>query len=246
MRIKNLHLKNFRGFAEREFRFHENLTVVVGENGSGKTSLLEALSVALGGWLCGFDSLEGEDRRNLTAADCRATIAEVNAALVEQFPVEVKCEATLQTDENVEWTRVFLNAQVQSSFSADNKIHDISKAYNGKIYSAEDEDIILPLVAYYSTARLGSEPIRMEQKATRDKIRLHGYKQALTFSNSISDTANFIDRLAYFAYRADDKRDLAKMNAIISSLETSLESVLPSVNVYYDMRLAEFCVKDVA
>jgi predicted ATP-binding protein involved in virulence len=61
MRIHKLYVKNFRGFAEQEFHFHDRLTLVVGENGSGKSSLLEGVAVALGGWLCGFDGLEGFD-----------------------------------------------------------------------------------------------------------------------------------------------------------------------------------------
>lgn len=47
MKLKRLTLKNFRGFEHLELEFHQQLTVLVGVNGSGKTSVLEALIVML-------------------------------------------------------------------------------------------------------------------------------------------------------------------------------------------------------
>ena len=43
MHIKKLRLRNFRCFTEKEFEFDENVVVIKGKNGSGKSSILEAL-----------------------------------------------------------------------------------------------------------------------------------------------------------------------------------------------------------
>lgn len=45
MRIKNLHLENFRGFEKLDIEFPKdsNVAVFIGENGSGKTTILDAL-----------------------------------------------------------------------------------------------------------------------------------------------------------------------------------------------------------
>ena len=50
MRIDKLEIENFKLFAQQTFDFHPNFNLVIGENGSGKTSLLRAVAVALGGW----------------------------------------------------------------------------------------------------------------------------------------------------------------------------------------------------
>ena len=43
MQVKELHLKNFRCFADAHFEFTSPRVVITGSNGSGKTSILEAL-----------------------------------------------------------------------------------------------------------------------------------------------------------------------------------------------------------
>jgi len=47
MKIHSLHLKNYRCFREIDIDFDDRLTVLVGVNGSGKTSILDALSLFL-------------------------------------------------------------------------------------------------------------------------------------------------------------------------------------------------------
>lgn len=47
MQIKSLTLKNFRGFKDTEIAFSEGLTVLVGVNGAGKSSVLDALAKML-------------------------------------------------------------------------------------------------------------------------------------------------------------------------------------------------------
>ncbi|HNI59419.1 MAG TPA: ATP-binding protein, partial [Pseudomonadota bacterium] len=51
MRIDSLKLQNFKRFREQTFELHPRFTLLVGENGAGKTSVLDALAVALGIWL---------------------------------------------------------------------------------------------------------------------------------------------------------------------------------------------------
>ncbi len=45
MRFTNLHMKNFRGARELEISFEPDVTVIVGRNGAGKTSILDALAI---------------------------------------------------------------------------------------------------------------------------------------------------------------------------------------------------------
>lgn len=48
MYLKNLNITNFRGIEELDLSFRKNLNVIIGENNSGKTAILDALRVCLG------------------------------------------------------------------------------------------------------------------------------------------------------------------------------------------------------
>ena len=47
MRINKLKITNFKKFKNREFEFNEDINIIVGDNESGKSTLLEALELCL-------------------------------------------------------------------------------------------------------------------------------------------------------------------------------------------------------
>ena len=51
MRIKDINIVNFKGFQNETVVFNGNLTVVIGNNTAGKTTLLKAIQVGLGAYL---------------------------------------------------------------------------------------------------------------------------------------------------------------------------------------------------
>ncbi|MCI0640712.1 MAG: ATP-binding protein, partial [Gemmataceae bacterium] len=72
MRIESIEVRNFKKFAQQAIEFHRQFTLLVGENGSGKTSILDALAVALGVWLVDVpDSDLANSRRSIDPAEIR-------------------------------------------------------------------------------------------------------------------------------------------------------------------------------
>lgn len=55
MILHELHLRNFRRFPRLEIDFDPSLTVLVARNGQGKTTVLDAITVALGTFVGAFD-----------------------------------------------------------------------------------------------------------------------------------------------------------------------------------------------
>jgi predicted ATP-binding protein involved in virulence len=237
--IKELFLKNFRGFKGKTFQFDKRFSVFAGENGSGKTAVLEGLCVALGGWLFGFDGLEGNDKRNIYKKDIRKISARVSSALLPQTPVEVKCKAEVNNSE-IEWSRSVDKVGGHTTYGGLSEINRVTKEINDKIYKAEDTDVILPIVAYYSAARLWSEPIRKSQKYQKETIRIKGYSRALSFEQSIDNVMTYIDTLAHRANKNSD--DSAEFKVIMEALKKCLDNIVPKVNIDYDIKTAEIVV----
>lgn len=63
MRIDKLTVKNFRGFAEQSFEFNKQFNILIGDNATGKTSILDALSIAMGSFLLGIKDVAGRHIR---------------------------------------------------------------------------------------------------------------------------------------------------------------------------------------
>ena len=53
MRIKELRIENYKIFKTINILFNDNVNIFVGENDSGKTTILEALSMVLTGKING-------------------------------------------------------------------------------------------------------------------------------------------------------------------------------------------------
>ncbi len=64
MNIKNLKIKNFKVFENQEFSFDSQMNVIIGNNATGKTSILEALSYTLGTFFLGINSIESKPLYN--------------------------------------------------------------------------------------------------------------------------------------------------------------------------------------
>mgnify|MGYP005605891169 FL=1 len=71
MRIRKIEMLNFKGFQKKEVTFNSQLTVAIGNNTAGKTTLLNAIQVGLGAYLQSLKSLRGGKgfRRNFVEAD---------------------------------------------------------------------------------------------------------------------------------------------------------------------------------
>ena len=57
MYLSNIHVENFKGIKDANFSFERAVNLIIGNNGTGKTSVLEAVAVALGGFLSGIDGV---------------------------------------------------------------------------------------------------------------------------------------------------------------------------------------------
>lgn len=58
MYIEHAHITNFRGIEDIDLEFKPGVNILLGDNGTGKTTVLEALTVALGGYLQGIQNLK--------------------------------------------------------------------------------------------------------------------------------------------------------------------------------------------
>lgn len=174
MKIHALHLENFRGFAKLDLPLHPSLTLLVGENGAGKTALLEAIAVVLGGL---FRALPGATGWRLRRGDVRKEIHELAGSLdlQPQWPVRVEAEATIDGKPR-HWVRGLKGDGERLTRVESASIRRVGKRLARAIEAGQPR--ALPLVAYYGTQRLWRQKKITEAKRGVGS-RYDGYTSAL-------------------------------------------------------------------
>lgn len=183
MRIANIKLTNFKKYTEQSFDLHPNFTLFIGDNGSGKTTVLDALAVAMGVWLAKppTKGLVNSGRR-IVESEVRLSGEAVGdrVQFVEHKPVIVQAAGSLGDHEGLEWTRKVTASDPSTNNSGAREALTTIR----KLYSANGgaDRPTLPLLAYYGAGRAWMASRQRSEKATlakRQPSRFDAYYDCL-------------------------------------------------------------------
>jgi predicted ATP-binding protein involved in virulence len=153
MRIDRLEIKNFKKFSDYTLELHPQFTLLVGDNGTGKTTLLDALAIAAGVWLVNSpDTNLNTSRRNILPSEIRLEAINLGTIiqLIEIKPVQIKAIGSLD-GRAVQWLRqINPNGSKTSNTGAKAALEIISSLFQQVTVGAK---IWLPIVAYYGAGR---------------------------------------------------------------------------------------------
>lgn len=181
MRLKSLHLENFRGFESFDLDLHEDVSVLIGVNASGKTAILDALAIALGAWISGLDDVEAAEDRTILASDARLIPQESQGLPTANstYPVVVAATGSV-ADRELSWTREKRGADGRTTRIGTQEIRDTARVAGDR--ARNDETAELPLVAYYGTGRLWVQ--RRDSKSPKLGPRTQGYAACLAAASN--------------------------------------------------------------
>ena len=166
MRIDRLEIKNFKKFSEYSFTLHPQFTLLVGDNGTGKTTLLDALAIAAGVWLVNLpDSKLSSSGRNILSNEIRLEAIALNdrTQFVERKPVQIAATGLIGEQANIQWLRqIRANGQRTSNVEAKEALDIISTLFE---QSQNGEHRWLPVLAYYGAGRAWLPSNNREPKA---------------------------------------------------------------------------------
>lgn len=222
MRINNMIVENFHGFKKREITFSENFTVLIGDNGSGKTTILDGLAVGLGTFILGLDGL---DSRNIKKEEVRLEkipMGEITTMEL-QFPSSVTCFGEID-GENYSWTRLLDKKRGNTKGIGTKDIILYAEKLQKKVSSGEE--VILPLIAYYGTGRLHLKKKEKSVRKLKPGSRLEGYIDCLDpVSNWKLVESWFIDKRLIELQRAKPLSLLESVRQAISSSMAAWKSI---------------------
>lgn len=242
MRIDCLRLKNFKGFNERELLFHPQFNLVVGENGTGKTSLLDALSIAAGSWFLG---IPGVDTRHIRQEEVRLEAFEAEAITnwESQYPCAVEADG-LVLEQPLTWHRALHGPGGRTTRSKAREIKAIAAKSSRAV--RDGTPVSLPLISYYGTGRLWNTP-REQAKVSgppssgskKGESRLDGYKTSVDPRLSVSALTLWIARQSWLAFQQGGQE-----SHTYQAVRQALLNCVPGADMlHFDAKLGEVIVR---
>ena len=184
MKLNQLSISNFRCYKKRKFNFHPEVNLIVGQNATGKTAVLDAISIAIASWLIGFK--KKNDKKNLEETDATLTYVEREgeAQFTEAWPVTVSATGCVN-GKSISWERSKDTPTGNTRYGHAVELTALAKECDKNLA----KEISLPLISYYGTMRLWQDPRASKvkpsltkpslTKASAKPSRLDGYKHCV-------------------------------------------------------------------
>ncbi|MBR1645365.1 MAG: AAA family ATPase [Selenomonadaceae bacterium] len=196
MKIKELHLKNFRCFDELTISFSTPYTVLIGINGSGKSSILDALRIVIDDFTSStqYDARKGsvfinsikvhdliKPQEYIKLQDRDAKIKTVIAGSTinkeSQYPVAVNVTAEFSSGQSLSWTHeLFAHSSLKNS--GVNEVGTHVRDLQQRI--SNDERVTCPVVVYYGTRRQWDKSSGSKTPEISFLSQMNGYVNCLS------------------------------------------------------------------
>lgn len=199
MQLNKVSIKNFKGIEEKEIIFKPGFNLIKGANGTGKTSILEAIAVGLGGFIAGLPDVT---TRHFSLDEVRIIYEKTGDGSYNKLPVmplEVSLEAILDGEEYI-WTRG--KSSIYASRSTTQPRNIIKKAEE----MAGNNNAEFPILAYLSAGRVWSQRREKTENIFRKQyFRTIGYTDSLIEASNIKLLLNWCMQKEMVAWQKEKK-----------------------------------------
>ncbi len=215
--FKSLTLKNFRFFDEMTFSFDEQFNVLVGQNGTGKSTVLDALKIPLTEYLGGIrqvGSLKIED------TDIRGQIVHHDGApstFEKLYPCEIAGVLNI-----LGTSHKYLSSRGEKQQASPRSLWGIGQEYFKKLQNGYD--FTLAAFAYYGVSRanrLGAS--QSIHTPTGLASRTAGYEESFSQSLNPQNFAEWLKTVTYISLQEGVESGV--MKAMLDAVYTCLPEV---------------------
>lgn len=236
MRIEQLALTNYRLFDNFVIDFSDGLTVIAGDNGAGKTTVIEGVAVAISAFLTKF---AGVSSMSIKSSDARLASYALGSSddVQAQFPVKVSA-AGFVGEEHLEWSRSLNAAGGKTTYGEANSVIAISAQMQERLQRG-DRELLLPLIAYYGTGRLWDMHREKRDGGIVDSTRTNGYIDCLSGTANIKLMRNWFRDQTVKKYQRQEQNlgPVPELEAVLRALEMCYANVtgFHDVKVLYNL-----------
>lgn len=187
MQIKNIIIRNFRRYDDVTFFFHQNFSVLIGNNGKGKTTILDALTIMLNTYFQGSGIQTGGGR--IKKDDARLLVREKEGQVFREWQSEVWLKASAQIDGQIwEWKR---NKGDRGGEAKD--FVNLGAIAREEVKQGNNPN--MPLLLYYGAGRLWD--IHRNIQTEKPGSQLDAYRYCLDPKSDQNAFEKWFKKLAY-------------------------------------------------
>ena len=220
MKISELVLHNFRKYDEAYLQFNPQFNVLIGNNGKGKTTVLDALAMLLNTYFQGGKLTTGGG--TIKDSDARAVFKEIERQVFREPFTDVWLEAVCQIDEEppIRWRR--------DLGDRGKKAKEFVKAgVVARERVNQQPDVNLPLMLYYGAGRLWDK--HDDVVADSPSSRLAGYRYCLDPKSDHKAFEKWFKRLSMA--KLQKGKDIPALVAVANAVTSCIPGAR---NFYFD------------
>ena len=232
MRIDSIQIDNFRGIEHLDLEFDPQFTLLVGDNGSGKTSILSAISVALGIWHVSKIVSGAKQWRNIMDHEIHEVLGKDENGERQFKPkgqVQITAKGSIGDRSPHTWTR---RKRARKSRTVDQWDEKTTSDIEAAMEAREQKLEALPLLAYYGAGRawLPSNERELADLSGDLKSRPEdGYYDCLNERIRVKDV------LKWFVLQAAKRDETGQFKPAFEAVRLALKRGIPGVDeIYWD------------
>lgn len=235
MQISSLKLNNFMCFPEYSVELLSRFNLIVGDNGKGKTSILNGLSVGLGAAFLGFPEpavsagihRDEVHRKFYTHGD--------TITAEPQFPCSVECAGEFAGERGT-WVRQLTSLDGRTTRKDSQWIRGLSESLHGKVQRGGSDP--LPVISYYGTGRLWVQLSQTSVRTLSPDTRFQGYLDCL---NPASNVKRLLEWFKTNELAALQKR--TKIAVLEACRQAICACIADANHIYFDVSLDQLILE---
>ena len=241
MYFQQISIKNFKAVKEMELEFTPGVNLLTGDNGVGKTSVLEAIASGLCGMLKGVQDVSV---KGIQQSDIHFYMEERGDASSEIHyvtPVEIACTLKGEQQE-FHWKRI---RKDENGYSRTKMEDDGIEKWMRTI--SNDSSAVLPLISFQSDARSWPSSRGSAEKDLKKKLndRRCGYIGCLDYSLDIGGIRAWCLKMELNAFQK--KREIKEYEAfkgIVAAFMKKIDNLETAPDIYYSSQLEQLVYQE--
>lgn len=240
MYLEKAHIKNYKAIEELNIDLKPGVNLLIGDNGAGKTSVLEGIAVALGGM---FVNVAGVSTKNIVKDDVRLKIKPLGDSSTSiEYCEPVSAGGTLYISDEQKYTWNRIKEEVSATHTKiDNK--DVC-IWMKKL--TNHSETILPLISFQSAARAWR--VRRGDFGTELKKKLDdrrcGYIGCLDSSMDVKSVQQWCLKQEIVSSNKGSVREYEMFKNIVASFMKEINEMNEVPAIYYSPQFDELVYKN--